>query len=59
MIEAFTTASGTLTPVDIGPGAGAEIFQLHTPGLGDNTYALRSGRRSSLSTRSVTSTGSR
>ena len=43
MTAAFTTASGGLTPVDIGSAAGTEVVQLHTPGLGDNTYALRSG----------------
>ena len=43
MTGAFTTASGAVTPVDTGSSAGTEIIQLHTPGLGDNTYALRPG----------------
>src|SRR5262245_19061859 len=32
-----------LTVVDIDSSAGTEIVHLHTPGLGDNTYALRCG----------------
>jgi hydroxyacylglutathione hydrolase len=43
MTGAFNTASGTFTSVAIRSESGTEIIQLHTPGLGDNTYALRSG----------------
>lgn len=51
MNGAFTTASGTVTPIDTGSSAGTEIVQLHTPGLGDNTYVRQA--------RSVRSTGLR
>ena len=42
MTVAFDTASAAPTMVEAGSTA-VEIFQLHTPGLGDNTYLLCSG----------------
>ncbi len=40
---AFNTASGAVTPVDAGSTGEVRILQLHTPGLGDNTYVVCSG----------------